>query len=685
MKAIANRMLEVRPWLWLAALGGVLVLARNHQPVGALTSGTSSILCAGDCNDDGTVTVDEVLVGVNIALGMLPPDRCVPLDTDASNSVTVDEILLAVTAALEGCQSTATRILIISPRNGDFTTEPSITVTGRVVNPPAGAMTTVNGVPAALQVDGTFSVDVPLNFDLILNPVLAELTEPAGQSVIDRARIVVGAGDSIPDGQMVQEGVALRLTDSGMGKLAASLPALLNLDSLIEPGTVVVNNFCVIDTPLGCIERVDVVVTSTSFASVSIDLDSMPAFVTAQIAVDDLVVSLEIRDSAFDCSGEATVEHVMISGNYELQPLEDGSIDVNLIGEQVIEVTGEDFMFTGGACDEDPIDDLIEEVAGDFASRFREALEEFLQDPDSDGPLDAPVAAAMQAGLADLGFAALLGESFGIMFETSYFSIAEDTDGVAFGSDALATPPPPAVSAFPVSYRVDEAFPSLTSTTPVGGAPYDVGLCVSTTSLNQMIKAVVEAGGLSLDLTELDLGSGAMPITAATLSVIIPEAASLDPNLPLTLRFRPTVPPILLGAPGPNGELADLHFAGVLVEVVSGLPGPAVVHLRAALDARAAFDLIFDETGRELRVALTAPRRDDIIVTILDDTLGVDALRLQANVATVLAQFASVISREIGAFELPMLFGLQPRGIEISRAGDYPCMFIALAPAASPE
>jgi hypothetical protein len=102
-----------------------------------------------------------------------------------------------------------------------------------------------------------------------------------------------------------------------------------------------------------------------------------------------------------------------------------------------------------------------------------------------------------------------------------------------------------------------------------------------------------------------------------------------------------------------------------------------------AVDARAAFNLVFDETGHELRVALTPPRREDIVVTVLDDTLDVDAVRLQANLASVLAQFATRISSEIGAFDLPMLFGLQARGVEISRVGTFPCIFIVLEPAAS--
>lgn len=642
------------------------------------SAGAGTDVCAGDCNDDGSVTVDEILIGVNVALGLTAADSCGAFDTDSSGTVTVDEILLAVQAALEGCSaSTGPRIVITSPRDGDFTLEQSIAVTGRVVNAPAQAMVTVNGAPTELRTDGTFSIAVPMNADLILNPVLAEMSDEA-DAVIDRDRIVVVVGDSAPAGQAVEQAAALRLTDAGFDKLETALPVLLDIDNnaLVEPGTVVVNNYCLIDSPLGCIERIDVVVESSSFASLTANADSMPGFLAADIAVDDLVVELGVRGGFVDCEGQATVERVRMAGNYELEPpvSDEDSLDVNLIGEPLIEIIGPEFMFDGGACD----NDLVRRITGDFGSEFGEALEEFLKDPDGDGPLDAPVAAAMQRGLSDVDFAAPLGEAFGISLETAYVAIDEDADGVNLRANVLATAPPPAMSMFSGSYRVLESPPTLTSTTPIGGAPYDLGLCVSNTELNQVIKAVVETGGLSLDLTELDLGSGKVPITAGTLSLIIPEAQSLDPNLPITLRFRPTVPPILTGAPGPNGELADLRMAGVLVEVISGLPGAAVTHLRAALDARAAFDLIFEENGSELRVALTPPQPDDITITVLDDQLGVDEARLQQNLAGIVAEFANLVSRELGAFTLPELFGMPARGIEISRAGDFPCMFFAL-------
>jgi len=59
--------------------------------------------CPGDCNGDGEVTVDEIISGVNIALGSLPVSNCAAMDDNSDGDVTVDEILKAVNAALNGC------------------------------------------------------------------------------------------------------------------------------------------------------------------------------------------------------------------------------------------------------------------------------------------------------------------------------------------------------------------------------------------------------------------------------------------------------------------------------------------------------------------------------------------------------------------------------------------------------
>jgi hypothetical protein len=59
--------------------------------------------CGGDCNQDGVVTVDELVRGIGIALGTPPLAACRTADADNDQVVTIDEILSAVIHALDGC------------------------------------------------------------------------------------------------------------------------------------------------------------------------------------------------------------------------------------------------------------------------------------------------------------------------------------------------------------------------------------------------------------------------------------------------------------------------------------------------------------------------------------------------------------------------------------------------------
>jgi hypothetical protein len=61
--------------------------------------------CPGDCQGDQRVTLEDLLVGINLALGVQPPSACINFDIDKSESVTVDEIVAAIDAALNGCPS----------------------------------------------------------------------------------------------------------------------------------------------------------------------------------------------------------------------------------------------------------------------------------------------------------------------------------------------------------------------------------------------------------------------------------------------------------------------------------------------------------------------------------------------------------------------------------------------------
>lgn len=58
----------------------------------ASTASGATVACPGDCEMSGTVTVDELLLGVNIALGPLPLVNCPSFDADGNGLVTVDEL-----------------------------------------------------------------------------------------------------------------------------------------------------------------------------------------------------------------------------------------------------------------------------------------------------------------------------------------------------------------------------------------------------------------------------------------------------------------------------------------------------------------------------------------------------------------------------------------------------------------
>jgi hypothetical protein len=61
--------------------------------------------CVGDCNGDGHVTIDEILIMVNIALGNTALQSCVAGDANGDGQIGVDEILTAVNNSLNGCSS----------------------------------------------------------------------------------------------------------------------------------------------------------------------------------------------------------------------------------------------------------------------------------------------------------------------------------------------------------------------------------------------------------------------------------------------------------------------------------------------------------------------------------------------------------------------------------------------------
>lgn len=65
---------------------------------------TGGAHCAGDCDGNGAVGINELVLGVNIALGNETVDRCPGFDTSGDGQVGISELIAAVNNALGGCQ-----------------------------------------------------------------------------------------------------------------------------------------------------------------------------------------------------------------------------------------------------------------------------------------------------------------------------------------------------------------------------------------------------------------------------------------------------------------------------------------------------------------------------------------------------------------------------------------------------
>jgi hypothetical protein len=70
-------------------------------------AGRATAQCVGDCNGDGEVTIDELVLGVNIALGDQPVSAC-PAFADNEGQVTMAQLILGVNNALNGCPAVPT-------------------------------------------------------------------------------------------------------------------------------------------------------------------------------------------------------------------------------------------------------------------------------------------------------------------------------------------------------------------------------------------------------------------------------------------------------------------------------------------------------------------------------------------------------------------------------------------------
>lgn len=566
---------------------------------------------------------------------------------------------------------------LTAPNHGIFTTGATVSVQGNVTNPAPGQTLTINNTPVPVTPGGSFSTTTSLSKP-ILNPIDAQLSSTG---FVSRDRRMVIKGASVADGAFTSQGIGMRVTDSGLDTIEPVVAQLVDLNpsDLIQPGTQIINDQCIVDSIFGCIERADVFVDSVSFTSYDINMDSMTNLVRATINLHNVrVVAHVVGTLVTDCHITATTSTATILGDYGLQP--DATIPSNI---DVNQLSGVSVTFAGfgssSSCD-GALGWLVEALIPDVEPIMRDGLQDYLNDPDGSGPGDSPIAEALETALAGVELSGPIGEGLGVTLETPLFDVYEDNNGVTMDSNVRITAPSPVPGApnLTASYHVNETFPTFGTTTPVNHLSYDLAIAISTSSFNQLLKAEVEGGLMATDMTQLDLGGGPQPITAGLLAGLIPQFATLAPSTPLTIQIRPTIAPLVTGATGPSGELADLLIGHLKLDIVSGTAPSQTVHLGIVVDIRTGFNMAFDSGTGALSPTLSAPTAQNITTVILTNPLGANETNLQTLVPVLVAPVLPSLSSSLGSIPIPSLLGLQPSGVEVSKNGASMAVFMNL-------
>lgn len=138
-------------------------------------------VCAGDCDGNGTVAINELVRGVNIALGQAAIEMCPAIDTDGLGDVSINELVAAVRAVLDGCP-------------GGPTTTPALTDTPLPTSTPT-ATNTVSPTPTATmnQPPVLPTASIYRTFPGFPIRIALNSTDPEGEAVSC-------AIDSLPDG-----------------------------------------------------------------------------------------------------------------------------------------------------------------------------------------------------------------------------------------------------------------------------------------------------------------------------------------------------------------------------------------------------------------------------------------------------------------------------------------------------
>ena len=562
-------------------------------------------------------------------------------------------------------------VQIAAPVHGAFLTGTHVTVTGTAVSAANFSSFAVNGVPVTNLSAGSWSVDVPLDPVAVFNGIEVVVSK-GGITRKDRVTVLVGDGATtgfVLDGDPTPEGVGLRLANAGLAQIAPVVESLSG-DSL-DISTIVTAQNPIASGSFGGIVNYTANAVEVGFSGFGLDAMAGTSGIDTTVSITDFYIELDLDLGWLgSCTLEIMTASTDIGGLYDLKPqLADPSfVDVNLVSMPSVVLGGFSSQFISGICNDPIIGDIVNLIIGQnqIQTLMQDGFESNLADPDGAGPLDAPIAAAIEQSLASISIAGPIGAALGGTVDAPIAAITEDANGVTIIADAAITADAIAPNAPDLagSYTVTEAVPTWPATTPVGGVPYGMAFGISTSALNQLLKAQIEGGLLQGDVTDFEFAPGvSLPLTVGLLSNLIPELAIYPATEPVTVRLTPTLAPVFTGRPGSGGELAQLLIGGLAVEML--LTNSGDVFLEMAVGLEAGVDLALTTAG--LAFDLGDVVAGSVSVAVTYNLLGTDEASVANAMIGLFPSFAPALEGGLDAFPLPAFLGLDLAPLEVSR------------------
>lgn len=524
-------------------------------------------------------------------------------------------------AACTGGDATPPTLEVTSPERGTIGDSPEVTVTGTVVDEEGGVTVAVNGVPAQVAADGSFTatIEVPAGVTAI------ETIATDGGGNTDRDVRAVMTGDLLPTDGFVADAVGAKVGAAAfnvIGGVATDMVKALDLGAIAQPMNPVVSEG-------GSCLGVDVDVTDVNIGDFTLDLTPQPGNVVVGAAIRDLRIDLHAHYHVACIGGNSDIiiyaDTVTLDGGLGLDA-NGGALHASVGGVQVL-IDGL-YLDVGGLPDSvvnlfsDQIGDIVAETAaGMIQDKVPGMVEQMLTDMTGKSwtlpVLDRNLALGVTPTQIDM-----------------------DYDGVTIALDT--------------TMRVEggEGGFYVSNPSPMISMPTDgLGVAVSDDALNQLFAAFWASGAMDLAMpvtrdSPISLIIGA-ETTVMRVEMSLPPTVSMDPSGDLRL----TVGDIMLHADDENG--GDVMTVAMTLSTTLGAEATDDQHIRLRLGEPTVFANVVSQKERPV------PMTDHDIEGLVD---------------TIFPTVQTMANHAMEAMPLPSIMGVSLESPTLESADGYVTM-----------